>query len=101
MIGRAKTIGASETDFGHYSSNFCGASVLSDVSDAHHYFMAHAVRAALKARRMPPGRIKKKQRVVARVYHLLAKEAAYAPNLHHMDDFRKAREVENAIRLFA
>jgi hypothetical protein len=27
----------------------------------------------------------------ARVYHLLAKEAAYAPNLHHMDDFRKAR----------
>jgi hypothetical protein len=50
---------------------------------------------------MPPGRIKKKQRVVARVYHLPAKEAAYAPNLHHMDDFRKAREVENAIRLFA
>jgi hypothetical protein len=35
------------------------------------------------------------------VYHLLAKEAAYASNLHHMDGFRKAREVENAIRLFA
>jgi hypothetical protein len=69
------------------------------MSDANHYFMAHAVGAALKARKMPPGRIKKKQRVVARVYHLLAKEAAYAPNLHHMDDFRKAREVENAIRL--
>jgi hypothetical protein len=50
---------------------------------------------------MARGRIKKKQRVVARVYHLLAKEAAYASNLHHMDDFRKAREVENAIQLFA
>jgi hypothetical protein len=50
---------------------------------------------------MPRGRIKEKQRVVARVFHLLAKEAAFAPNLHHMDDFRKAREVENAIRLFA
>jgi hypothetical protein len=71
------------------------------MSDAHHYFMAHAVRATLKARALPHGRIKKKQRVVARVYHLLAKEAAYAPNLHHMDDFRRAREVENAIRLFA
>jgi hypothetical protein len=35
------------------------------MSDAHHYFMAHAVRATLKALRMPRGRIKKKQRVVA------------------------------------
>jgi hypothetical protein len=50
---------------------------------------------------LPRGRVKKKQRVVARVYHLLAKEAAYASNFHHMDDFRNAREVENAIRLFA
>jgi hypothetical protein len=62
--------------------------------------MAHAVRATLKARKMPRGRVKKRQRAVAKVFHLLAKEAAYAPNLHHLDDFRKAREVENAIRLF-
>jgi hypothetical protein len=55
------------------------------------------------------GRLNKLSRVsqnraavqVARVYHLLAKEAAFAPNLHHMGDFRKAREVENAIQLFA
>ena len=59
--------------------------------------MAHAVRAALKAREMPRGRIKRKQRVVARIYHLLAKEAAYTSNLHHMDEFRKAREVKNGI----
>ena len=63
--------------------------------------MAHAVRAALKAREMPRGRIKRKQRVVARIYHLLAKEAAYTSNLHHMDEFRKAREVENALTAFA
>jgi hypothetical protein len=36
-----------------------------------------------------------------RVYHLLGKEAAYGPKLHHMDDFWKAREVENAVQLFA
>jgi len=47
---------------------------------------------------LPTGRVKAKQRVVARVYHLLAKEAAFAPNLHHMEEFRKAREVEKAIR---
>jgi hypothetical protein len=28
-----------------------------------------------------------RQRVVARVYHLLAKEAAYASNVEHLDDF--------------
>ena len=47
---------------------------------------------------LPIGRVKAKQRVVARVYHLLAKEAAYAPNFHHIDDFRNARDVERAIR---
>jgi hypothetical protein len=67
------------------------------MSDSHHYFLAHAREAIVKARRMPKGRVKAKQREVARVYHLLAKEAAYAPNLHHIDDFRKAREAENAI----
>ena len=67
------------------------------MSDSHHYFLAHARKAVLKARQLPKGRIKAKQRVVARVYYLLAKEAAYAPNLHHLEEFRTAREIENAI----
>jgi hypothetical protein len=67
------------------------------MSDAHHYFMAHAVEATRKARRLPFGQVKTKQRTVARVYHLLAKEAAFRPNLHHLDDFRQAREVETAL----
>jgi hypothetical protein len=69
------------------------------MSDSHHYFLAHAREAILRARRLPQGRVKTKQRVVARVYHLLAKEVAYAPNLHHMDDFRKAREAEDGLRV--
>jgi hypothetical protein len=69
------------------------------MSDSHHYFLAHAREAVLKARRLPQGRVKAKQRVVARVYHLLAKEAAYAPNLHHMGDFRKAREAEDSLHV--
>jgi hypothetical protein len=67
------------------------------MSDSHHYFLAHARAATIKARRLPTGRVKAKQRVVARVYHLLAKEAAYAPNLHHLSDFKKAREEEIAL----
>lgn len=59
------------------------------MSDAHHYFQAHAVEAVRKARALPAGQAKYKQRVVARIYHLLAKEAAFRPNLHHLDDFRK------------
>ena len=68
------------------------------MSDSHHYFLAHAREAIGKARRMPPGRVKKRQRTVARVYHLLAKEAAYVSNVHHIDDFRRAREVEKSNR---
>jgi hypothetical protein len=34
---------------------------------------------------------------VARIYHLLAKEAAYAPSVHHLDDFRAAKQAENDI----
>ena len=68
------------------------------MSDSHHYFLAHAREAIGKARRMPAGRVKKKQRSVARVYHLLAKEAAYVPNHHHIDDFRRAREVDKSNR---
>jgi hypothetical protein len=34
---------------------------------------------------------------VARVYHLLFREAALAPNIHHLDDFRTARRAERQI----
>ena len=43
-------------------------------------------------------RVKMKQRTVARVYQLLAKEAAYVPNPHYIDDFRSARELEKSNR---
>ena len=67
------------------------------MSDACDYFQAHAVEAARKARRLPFGRAKQKQRTVARIYHLLAREAAYAPNVHHIDDFRAARQLERQL----
>ena len=67
------------------------------MSDAFDYFQAHAVEAVRKARRLPLGRMKQKQRTVARVYHLLAKEAAYAPNIHHLEDFRAARRLQSQI----
>jgi hypothetical protein len=67
------------------------------MSDAYDYFRAHAIAAVQKARALPFGRDKSKQRVVARVYHLLAKEAAYRPNLHHLADFRAARKLERQI----
>ncbi len=67
------------------------------MSDAHDYFRAHAITALQKARSLPFGRLKRKQRTVARIYHLLAKEAAYAPNIHHLDDFRAAKQAENDI----
>jgi len=43
---------------------------------------------------MPFGRMKHLQAVIGRVYHPLMKEAAYGPNLHHMDDFRAAQKLE-------
>ena len=67
------------------------------MSDAFHYFRAHAVWALCKARRMPLGRIRHLQTVVGRIYHLLTKEAAYGPNLHHMDDFRAAQKFEKSL----
>lgn len=67
------------------------------MSDAHHYFPAHAVEAVRKARATPLGRMKQKQRVVARVYHLLAKEAAFSSNIHHLNDFRAAQRMERNI----
>ncbi|EJN14630.1 hypothetical protein PMI42_01792 [Bradyrhizobium sp. YR681] len=67
------------------------------MSDAYDYFRAHAITAVRKARALPPGRGKQKQRTVARVYHLLSKEAALTPNVHHLDDFRAARRLERHI----
>jgi hypothetical protein len=68
------------------------------MSDAYDYFRAHAIASILKARALPPGRPKLKQRIVARVYHLLSKEAALTPNVHHLDDFRHARRLERQVR---
>lgn len=67
------------------------------VSDAYDYFKAHATAATQKARELPFGRDKSKQRVVARIYHLLAREAAFAPNIHHLDEFRAAQRLERQI----
>lgn len=67
------------------------------MSDAVDYFRAYAIRAICKARSMPVGRLKRVQRAVARIYHLLTKEAAYAPNLQHLDDFRTAQKLERLV----
>jgi hypothetical protein len=68
------------------------------MSDAYDYFKAHAIAATQRARALPFGRDKSKQRVVARVYHLLAREAAFAPNVHHLDEFRAAQRLEQQVR---
>ena len=68
------------------------------MSDAYDYFREHAIAAVRKARGLPPGRTKQKQRTVARIYHLLSKEAALVPNMHHLDDFRAARRLEQQVR---
>ena len=46
---------------------------------------------------MPFGRMRHLQAVIGRVYHLLTKEAAFGPNLHHMDDFRAAQKLEKSL----
>jgi hypothetical protein len=46
---------------------------------------------------MPLGRMRHLQAVIGKVYHLLTKEAAYGPNLHHMDDFRAAQKLEKSL----
>jgi hypothetical protein len=66
------------------------------MSDAFHYFRAHAVRALCKARAMPLGRMRHLQIAIGR-HHLLTKETAYGPNLHHMDDFRAAQKLEKSL----
>jgi len=65
------------------------------MSDAVDYLHAYAVRAICKARRMPIGKSERLQRAVGRIYLLLTKEAAVAPNVDHLDDFRTARKWKN------
>ena len=67
------------------------------MSDAYDYFREHAIAVVRKARGLPPGQTKQKQRTVARVYHLLSKEAALAPNIHHIDEFCAARGLERQV----
>lgn len=67
------------------------------MSDAFDYLRAHAVRALCRARRMRRGRMKHLQILAGRIYHLLTKEAAYGPNLQHLDDFRAAQKLEKSL----
>jgi hypothetical protein len=67
------------------------------MSDAYDYFRAHAIAAVQRARSLPFGKLRRRQRAVARIYHLLAKEAAFMPNVQHLDDFRTARRLEGTI----
>ena len=67
------------------------------MSDAVDYLHAYAVRAICRARRMPVGRLKHLQRAVGRIYLLLTKEAAIAPNIDYLEDFRAARGLEKSI----
>jgi hypothetical protein len=67
------------------------------MSDAFDYFRAYALRALCKARSMPKGRMKHVELVVGRIYNLLKKEAAYGPNIQHLDDFRAAQKLESSL----
>jgi hypothetical protein len=57
--------------------------------DSQLYFLTLARDAMGKARSMPPGRVEKKRRAVARIYHLLAREAGLCsqPSVHR--EFQK------------
>ncbi len=48
---------------------------------------------------MPRGRMKHLQLVAGRIYNLLKKEAAYGPNIQHLDDFRSAQKLEDSLDL--
>jgi len=37
------------------------------------------------------------QLVVGRIYNLLKREAAYGPNIHHLEDFRAAQKLESSL----
>ena len=68
------------------------------MSDITHYFLAHARAATRKARDMERGtKLRSRQRTVARVYHLLAKEAAYTSNVDRLEGFRAVKRFERQI----
>lgn len=67
------------------------------MSDAVDYLYAYATRAICRARRMPVGKSKRLQRAVGRIYLLLTKEAAVAPSIDYLEDFRAARRLEKSI----
>ena len=67
------------------------------MSDAFDYFRAYAVRALCKARSMPRGKMKHLQLVAGRIYNLLKKEAAYGPNVQHLEEFRAAQKLESSL----
>ncbi|AWL93012.1 hypothetical protein CIT37_12950 [Bradyrhizobium ottawaense] len=67
------------------------------MSDAFDYFRAYAVRALCKARALPRGKMKHLQLVAGRIYNLLKKEAAYGPNVQHLEDFRAAQKLEASL----
>jgi hypothetical protein len=46
---------------------------------------------------MPQGRMKHLQLVAGRIYNLLKKEAAYGPNIQHLEDFRAAQKLERSL----
>lgn len=46
---------------------------------------------------MPQGKMKHLQLVAGRIYNLLKKEAAYGPNMQHLEDFRAAQKLERAL----
>jgi hypothetical protein len=62
------------------------------MSDAADYFLAHARAAVRNARQMERGVWRDRQRRVAQVYHLLAKQAARRGNVARMDGFRRGRK---------
>ena len=61
------------------------------MSDAAGSFMDHARAAARKARGMERGTWRDRQRRVARVYHLLAKQAEEGAKFARVVDFRRRR----------
>lgn len=46
---------------------------------------------------MPRGRMKHLQRMAGRIYNLLKKEAAFGPNIQHLEDFRAAQKLERSL----
>ena len=46
---------------------------------------------------MPHGRMKHLQLLAGRIYNLLKKEAAYGPNMPHLEDFRAAQKLERSL----